>query len=305
VTKGSGGKIFHLWCKHVALTELTIVERQQNQAFAELLCRLRFGPRISWDTAERLGMSAEQYENQQGFTDADVETLNTRIMANLIEAGKLEATDMLEDAVRLFHTNVQVNDYNTKIMKRLLDRGHDSATFVARDCFCDPDTELRLKLKVGEHVPKKPDQTGGLQAVVNVAVTCRVMIRRNIDVADKVVNGSSGTVAGWYKAKLRRNGKPESVSSLFVCLDTVRGKAVGQKCRATWKHKHRGNETLLKALSDCEAAHEHPERLVPIDEVCAQFNSENKQYQMQRVQVPVVVAYSMTIHKCQVSNNVV
>uniref|UniRef100_A0A1X7TCW1 OTU domain-containing protein n=1 Tax=Amphimedon queenslandica TaxID=400682 RepID=A0A1X7TCW1_AMPQE len=53
-----------------------------------------------------------------------------------------------------------------------------------------------------EKLKDQPSKTAGLETVLSLAVGCRVMIRRNIDVTVGLVNGAIGTVMGIYATRI-------------------------------------------------------------------------------------------------------
>ena len=53
-----------------------------------------------------------------------------------------------------------------------------------------------------EKLKDQPSKTAGLETVLSLAVGCRVMLRRNIDVTVGLVNGAIGTVMGIYSTRI-------------------------------------------------------------------------------------------------------
>uniref|UniRef100_A0A1X7V5W0 OTU domain-containing protein n=1 Tax=Amphimedon queenslandica TaxID=400682 RepID=A0A1X7V5W0_AMPQE len=60
----------------------------------------------------------------------------------------------------------------------------------------------KKKEKKLEKLKDQPSKTAGLETVLSLAVGCRVMLRRNIDVTVGLVNGAIGTVMGIYATRI-------------------------------------------------------------------------------------------------------
>ena len=60
----------------------------------------------------------------------------------------------------------------------------------------------RKQEKKLEKLKDQPSKTAGLETVLSLAVGCRVMLRRNIDVTVGLVNGAIGTVMGIYSTRI-------------------------------------------------------------------------------------------------------
>lgn len=74
-------------------------------------------------------------------------------------------------------------------------------------------------------LPKNTQFTGGLPYEIQLAVGARVMLIRNLDIADGVVNGSQGQVAGFIKSK---SITATEIAAVLVKFDSSR---VGQNAR--------------------------------------------------------------------------
>ena len=65
---------------------------------------------------------------------------------------------------------------------------------------------LLMKVAAQQNLTKnkkdQPSKTAGLETVLSLAVGCRVMLRRNIDVTVGLVNGAIGTVMGIYSTRI-------------------------------------------------------------------------------------------------------
>lgn len=72
---------------------------------------------------------------------------------------------------------------------------------------------------------------------------------------------------------------------VFVAFDKIKNVEVGTKIKAEFMHAYRAHDHVLDRLREVEQSYGHAEQIVPIVPAAARFNSKNKQYQMQRVQV--------------------
>ena len=110
-----------------------------------------------------------------------------------------------------------------------------------------------------------PEDTAGLEMNAQFAVGARVMLRRNIDIADGLVNGARGEVA---KIRLSESGEVLAVDVLF------------DKGGRRWREEAGGTPD------------------VSITPVQGGFISKAGDRVLRR-QFPLVLAYAMTIHKSQ------
>jgi hypothetical protein len=267
---GAAAAGIHLWRDLMRLTELTIIERQKgDQAFAELLNRVRVGK----------------------HTDEDVEVLSSRLLSRPEMAASRDDPAVL-DAIHLHPTNKAVDAHNDDRLKQLLqqrqaeaeaagkDKDDETVHLVvyARDDF-DKDSKLSRSRYEGDFqslVPKQKDRTGGLPEQLHLIRGERVMLKKNLDVRDGLVNGSCGTVLHWSAG-----GK-----CVFVEFDRANGKLVGQEMRR--KHK----KIMLGSLGKIKA-------VVPIFKAEASFRAAKGKHMLRRVGFPLVAAWATTIHKAQ------
>lgn len=145
-----------LWCLF-SKVELTTVVRQKDCVFAELLNRLRVRSKKS------------------PLLKSDVDILKSR------ETGE-ESTGL-----HIFPTNMQTSEHN---LQRLFSTGEDYVTIEAQDYMNSRQTG-KLELMVGHH-PKALYTC--LAASLCLGRNARVMLCKNIDVVDGLVNGACGTV---------------------------------------------------------------------------------------------------------------
>ena len=120
---------------------------------------------------------------------------------------------------------------------------------------------------------RKHTETGGLPLKVTLKIGAKVMLTKNIDIADKLINGQIGII----KKTIVKNGR---VSKLYV--------------------KFFDEEVGLKSIeSDCYARHQN---FVPIErsETDIHVNKSNlSSPAIKRTQFPLVLSWATSIHKVQ------
>ena len=154
----------NLWEGNFEVAELTQVVRQENAAFAGMLNRLRV------------------HKKKEPLSNRDVLTLKQR------ETGE-DPTD-----IHIYATNAEVHEYNAR---RLQDTCPDAISIEAHDFVRNPKTG-RIERKVGLH---RKIFNSCLPNCVSLGIGARVMLRKNIDVSDGLVNGACGTVVEIIRGK--------------------------------------------------------------------------------------------------------
>lgn len=147
----------NLWDNNFEIAELTQVVRQQDASFAEMLNRLR------------------------------VHKKNETLSPNDINMLKQCETGEECDAIHIFPTNAQVDEYNIQKLNKCCP---EAITIHARDFARNPETG-RIERKVGFHAKVF---NSCLDKCVSLGVGARVMLRKNVEVSDGLVNGAFGTV---------------------------------------------------------------------------------------------------------------
>ncbi|XP_078312811.1 uncharacterized protein LOC144619258 [Crassostrea virginica] len=149
-----------LW-KNFSYRELDEVMRQKEDLhFATLLNRIR--------TATH--------------TEEDVAFLRSREIS-------VCSNDYPKEALHIFATNKAVDEHNTNMLNALLSQ---KMTLVAVD--------RKPSALSSYDVNSDPRFTGGLPSVISLGVGAKVMLIRNIDVSDGLVNGAQGTVIGFSRS---------------------------------------------------------------------------------------------------------
>ena len=220
-------------------TSLELCELEGNQRAAEdpewaaLLARVRIGK----------------------WTDADIEILRG---LKIRRDGKDRVAD---GAVHLFATRRAVNEENERYLDEHLERTKaELHECPAIDVSVKTGAPLKPELAWAE-----PENTGGLEGLLKIAVGVRVMLRFNIDVPDKLVNGACGIV---HHIDTEDTGE---VTKIWVKFE---GKAGERWCM--------DNETEAVGISRRTASF--------------QDQTDNK---AERKQFPLVLAKAITIHKSQ------
>lgn len=176
-----------LWQDNFMIAELTEIMRQKDdQEFAKLLNRIREGV----------------------HTEDDVANLQQCCISS-------EDKNDLSDALHVYSTNAKVYAYNEDKLAHLKGR--------IRKCVAIDRKPNTLK----GHVMNKDSRfTGGLPAVLELKIGARVMLIRNIDVHDGLVNGALGTIVSFNEF----NPSVTSPKEVLVQFDNPRvGAMAGEK----------------------------------------------------------------------------
>lgn len=221
----------NLWENNFEVAQLTKVVRQDNAAFAEMLNRLRVR------------------KKNEPLSEDDVLTLKQ------CESGE-ESTD-----IHLFATNAEVDEYN---VTRLQETCPDAVSIHAHDFVRNPKTG-RMERKVGFH---SKVFNSCLPVCVSLGVGARVMLKKNIDVSDGLVNGACGTVVEIIKGK-EEGDLPAAIHVEFEDPN------VGKIQRA--KAKRASERSTVIEVQEDQVTHAGGVRR----------------------QLPLSLSWAMTVHKCQ------
>ncbi|XP_006824386.2 uncharacterized protein LOC100379079 [Saccoglossus kowalevskii] len=222
-----------LWNDYFSIAELSDIVRQEDYAFAETLNVIR---------------------SKKKSDDLDTSAVNMLRQCETGEDG---------NGIHIFATNKEVNECN--VMK-LQSSCTDPITIKAQDFCRDPKT----KKLVRQNSQHKKIYNTNLANTVTLAVGARVMLTKNIDVSDGLVNGVFGTVS--YISM-----KPGEVfpSTIYVVFDNEN---VGTKLRS--------KTDVLSSI---------PENSLPIMPQEDRVNSSGSI----RRQFPLKLAWACTVHKVQ------
>ncbi|ROL52065.1 ATP-dependent DNA helicase PIF1 [Anabarilius grahami] len=182
--------VLDFWKDNFQMITLTQIMRQRNDlAYAELLNRLRVK------------------KKHEKLNDADKCMLEAVIRSTPEECPS--------DALHIYATNKEVDNHNTEAISS---RFSNIINIDAHDYKKDPRTgEMKRQA-----APLKGDKCGLIDKL-QIDIGARVMLTRNIDVEDGLVNGTFGKVA-----KITANTRDGSVQLIGLHLDNV---TAGQKHR--------------------------------------------------------------------------
>ncbi|XP_071104737.1 uncharacterized protein [Haliotis cracherodii] len=214
--------------------ELTTIMRQKDPAFAQLLNRLR--------TRKR----------SQPLVTSDINMLKRQ------ETGEDDA-----DCIHIFATNAQVDEFN---VTALHSKCTDPISIQAQDFSRNLKTG-KLEKRENPHVKV---YNSVLQKSLFVAIGARVMITKNIDTSDGLVNGVFGTIS-----HISFTDGEAFPSRIYVVFDNDK---VGHKLRN------------LKETASALQTNSTP--IAPLEETVSNNGGIRRQF-------PLKLAWACTIHKVQ------
>ena len=171
---GCAGSV-NIWRDCVTYDELTINERQKkDERFTKILGSVREGK----------------------LTDDAMSALRERVIEVPLADKFAELRAQGKNPVCLLPTRKQCDAVNSEMLKRL-----DSEVHILPCCDVVDETKSTAKWqekasKQLEKLNQDCNNTAGLEAVLKLAVGARVMLRRNIDMKNGLVNGAIGKVLG-------------------------------------------------------------------------------------------------------------
>ena len=171
------------------------------------------------------------------------------------------------DALHLFYRNVDVNKHNDAKIATLNTKKY---TVQAEDV--DQSGGRIVKVNTTPHKTSRNDNTS-LAPSLQLAVGARTMLIANVDVSDGLCNGVSGIIKG---IEFRNSTNMPSV--VYVKFDSER---IGVKARSA--------QFIPPQYSGC----------VPITPRKEVFKLKGKTYTTTRQQMPLKLAWAVTIHKVQ------
>ena len=163
----------NIWSSSVEYDELTINERQKKDGgFSTILDSVRRG----------------------NLTDEITATLQDRVSSTPISEKFAELQGCGMTPVCLFPTTKQCDKVNGDMLSLLETKMH---VIPCIDEIDETKSTAKWQEKAAQQLEKLNrdcNNTAGLEAVLNLAVGARVMLRRNIDVKAGLVNGAIGTL---------------------------------------------------------------------------------------------------------------
>ncbi|XP_048257841.1 uncharacterized protein LOC125383536 [Haliotis rufescens] len=225
---------YDLWNDNFTVTELTTIMRQKDPAFAQLLNRLR--------TRKR----------SQPLETSDINMLKRQ------ETGEDDA-----DCIHIFATNAQVDEFN---VTALHSKCTDPISIQAQDFSRNLKTG-KLEKRENPHVKV---YNSVLQKSLFVAIGARVMITKNIDTSDGLVNGVFGTIS-----HISLTDGEAFPSRIYVVFDNDKV-----------SHKLRNLKETASALQTNSTP------IAPLEETVSNNGGIRRQF-------PLKLAWACTIHKVQ------
>ena len=197
----------NIWQENVVYDELTINERQKkDQVFSSMLDEVRRGCP----------------------SDTTVQALKDRVITKPIVDKFEELLSSNMSPLCLFPTRKSCQELNAEMLSRL---GSETKDIPCIDEFDETKGTFKWSEKAENSLKKMNSDcnlTAGLEAVLQVAVGARVMLRRNIDTSTGLVNGAVGTVIAIaaHHITVQFDGRPEPhrverVKSRFMLLKKV------------------------------------------------------------------------------------
>jgi hypothetical protein len=225
-----------LWTRHFVLHELMQIVRQRSDpTFAQVLSRIRVG---EWN-------------------DDDI--------SKLTELENTDTSTFPPDVIHLFMTNAQTDAHNEHMLRTL---ASPKITIKARDSRRDLHTGLSPVTVTSKNV----HDTGGLRSEIQVSEGARWILTKNIDLADHLVNGATGTVVN-----ITVDPACPLDGTIYVQFDDER---VGQEAR-------KNNP-------------DHLSHAVPIRPITVKFPlAHGSPVPVERTQFPGMLAWALTVHKAQ------
>ncbi|XP_074656877.1 uncharacterized protein LOC141910064 [Tubulanus polymorphus] len=221
-----------LWSNVFEIVELQEIMRQKGGEFAAMLNRLR------------------SKKKEDMLSDTDDATLKARV------TGETNAT-----ALGIYSTNKQVDDVNTAM---LTENCTNIVEIAAHDLTKDPRTGRLIK-KVNYHISNK---SLSLAKSLLLAYNARVMLTKNINVSDGLVNGVLGTVS-----HISFDDDMEC-TTIYVIFDD---KKIGKELRNT---------------SNVSNVPENSTPIVRVEESAMKNKGVRRQF-------PLKLAWACTVHKVQ------
>ena len=233
----------HLW-RCFQFFEFEQNERQKTDTnFSSVLGRIRIG---------------EQ-------TSDDMKVLTSRKLANL------SLTDQFDDALHIIGTKVKVKNHNEKMFQNLKNFNHKVYDISSINIFTEGMKSGRIATMNDMYTDE--GMCGGLLSDIQLSISCRVMLRKNIKVP-LLVNGSIGIIKGFEWSALRREQLEPGDMPIAVLVDF-------------------DDKKVSELYDDCN--NEGFARIKPYE--CT-FQGKNGTM-ISRTMIPLIHSWAVTIHKTQ------
>ena len=254
--RSSGRLASHLWRDFFTMVELKVNMRQQNDtSFSQMLNRIRKG---------------EQ-------THEDVKAIQGRLVSN----GDIDLSAApFDTALRLYPRTASVDEYNESQIASLA-QTTKLYTFEAEHAILQSRGQFYANVQYNDVperlIPQDDKECAALPRRLKLAVGARVMLHRNINCGDGLVNGARGQIVGFkWPGNASDQSKPgELPVEVYVrFLDPN----VGRISRVP--------------VSSGE------QDVVPICPISARFYGKEGTL-LQRTQIPLILCWAATVHKVQ------
>ena len=254
--RSSGRLASHLWRDFFTMVELKVNMRQQNDtSFSQMLNRIRKGE----------------------HTHEDVKAIQGRLVSN----GDIDLSAApFDTALRLYPRTASVDEYNESQIASLA-QTTKLYTFEAEHAILQSRGQFYANVQYNEVperlIPQDDKECAALPRRLKLAVGARVMLRRNINCGDGLVNGARGKIVGFkWPGNASDQSKPgELPVEVYVrFLDPN----VGRISRVP--------------VSSGE------QDVVPIRPISARFYGKEGTL-LQRTQIPLILCWAATVHKVQ------
>ena len=254
--RSSGRLASHLWRDLFTMVELKVNMRQQNDtSFSQMLNRIRKG---------------EQ-------THEDVKAIQGRLVSN----GDIDLSAApFDTALRLYPRTASVDEYNESQIASLA-QTTKLYMFEAEHAILQSRGQFYANVQYNEGperlIPQDDKECAALPRRLKLAVGARVMLRRNINCGDGLVNGARGQIVGFkWPGNARDQSKPgELPVEVYVrFLDPN----IGRISRVP--------------VSSGE------QDVIPIRPISARFYGKEG-ILLQRTQIPLILCWAATVHKVQ------
>ena len=210
-------------------------------------------------------------------TNEDVKVLQTR----LVSGGTVDLlASPFDTALTLYPRTVDVDRHNEMQIKNLAKSSH-IYSIDAEHAILESRGQIYANIKYNEVperlIPQDDKDCAALPRILKLAVGARVMLRRNINCGDGLVNGARGTIVGF---KWSRNARHQSIPGELPTEVYVR-----------FLDPNVGKLSKVPVVSE-------QQDVVPIQPISARFYGKEGTL-LQKMQIPLILCWAATIYKVQ------